>query len=124
MRINILGTILLTGTLILSSGCKKWLDVNDNPNIATDVPLGLLLSSAEVTTGSALGVDLQINGSMWAQYWTQGTASNQYNNFDQYQPNATSYDRVWSLFYANALKDLDRMEEKARETNQADYRAV
>lgn len=115
---------LLAGMVIIGSGCRKWLDVNENPNIASDVPVGMLLSSAEISAASVMGVDIQINGSIWAQHWTQGTSSSQYRTLEQYQPNASNYDRVWTLLYAGALQDLQQVKKKAQAANQRDYEAV
>jgi hypothetical protein len=117
-------SLILSVVILFSTGCKKFLDVNQNPNVAQDVPVEMLLPSAQIFTGSALGVDLGINGSLWAQYWTQSPSANQYNRYDQYQPGASDYDRVWGLLYNSSLEDLDRLEKKAIATNKKDYLAI
>jgi len=114
MKIKVLtGLALLAGATLLNTGCKKYLDVNTNPNVAQDVPVDQLLPSAEVALASSMGVDLQINGSIWAQYWTQAPSSSQYKIYEQYSPSASTYDRVWGLLYSTSLEDMDRMEKKS-----------
>lgn len=117
-------TPVLALGLLLSTGCKKWLDVNQNPNIATDAPVSMLLSSAQINTASVVGVDFQVYGSIWGQHWTQATSSSQYRNIEQYQPNAANFDRVWALIYSGALADLSQVRQKARAGGQRDYDAV
>ena len=121
---SIIGATFLGGVILLGTGCKKYLDVNTNPNVAQDVPVELLLPSAQIFLGSSLGVDLQINGSFWAQYWTQSPASSQYKIFDRYSPTSSTYDRVWQLLYSSALTDLDQVEKKGLAGNQRQYVGV
>jgi hypothetical protein len=122
--IKLILTAAAFGGLLLGTGCKKYLDVNTNPNVAQDVLVEQLLPSAEIYIGSSVGVDLQVNGSYWAQYWTQSPASSQYKIFDRYSPTSSTYDRVWSLLYSSALTDLDRIEKKALAGNQLQYVAI
>lgn len=125
MRINnkIL-TLLFIAAIAMSTGCRKYLDINTNPNVAQDAPEELLLPSAQLYLASAVGVDLQVNGSIWAQYWTQSPASSQYKILEQYSPSASTYDRVWGLLYSSCLTDLNQMEKKGRANNKAQYVAL
>src|SRR3982751_2511329 len=92
----IVSAACLGGALLLGTGCKKYLDINTNPNVAQDVLPEQLLPSAQIFLGSSLGVDMEITGSFWAQYWTQSPASSQYKIYDRYSPTSSTYDRVWS----------------------------
>jgi hypothetical protein len=110
-------------TALLPS-CHKALDINTNPNVAQNVTPALLLTNAELGTGTAMGVDLQIFGSIWGEHWTQWYLSSQYKRIEQYQPDASDYDRVWNIFYAGTLEDLKKMDEIAAQTNLNQYRAI
>ena len=79
--ISILTLIALSTSFV---GCKKFLDVNNNPNIANNPNVELVLPSAQVAIASVMGAPFQINGSFWAQHWTQSPLASQYKNFDQY----------------------------------------
>jgi len=40
--------LVITALLFTISGCKKFIDVNDNPNVPTDVNEALILSPVEL----------------------------------------------------------------------------
>ena len=109
-RINRNITILaLSVALVSASGCRKFLDINENPNLPEEASVELLLPSAEAAIGHALGGPLQIYGSMWSQYWTQNPFSSQYRSIDQYSITTTSFDRTWRMLYSDGLEDLQTM---------------
>lgn len=88
------------------SGCKKFLDVNDNPNLPEQVDVPLILPSAQAAIAHVLGNHFQIYGSIWGQYWTQSPFSSQYKSIDQYQPSSNDFDRPWGILYNDAMEDL------------------
>ena len=104
-RINII--ILLF--LIVFSGCKKYLDVNENPNLSTTASINLLLPTAQAAIAHDLGNPLQIYGGMWAQFWTQNPTSSQYRSVDQYSVTTTAFDRPWRMIYSDALQDIEEI---------------
>jgi hypothetical protein len=89
------------------SGCKKFLDVNQNPNSPDSASPTLLLPASQAATGQIVGNFFQIYGNFWAQYWTQNPTSSQYRSIDQYNPAATAFDRPWQILYRNALVNAD-----------------
>lgn len=89
------------------SGCKKFLDVNNNPNNPDTAAPNLLLPASQAATGQIVGNFFQIYGNMWAQFWTQNPTSSQYRSIDQYNPAATAFDRPWNILYRNALSNAD-----------------
>jgi Starch-binding associating with outer membrane len=119
--ISILTIIALSTSFV---GCKKFLDVNKSPNIASGVSVDLVLPSAQVAIGSVLGTQFQINGSFWAQHWTQSPLANQYKIYDQYQVNSDNYNTPWQLLYAGALSDLKYVYTKAQTENKKQYMAI
>ena len=92
---------LMLATLSISS-CKKFLNVNTNPNVAQTATVSTLLPAAQLYVGSSVGVDLQINGSFWAQYWTQNPGASQYHVLDQYTPGQDVFSVPWTNLYAAA----------------------
>ncbi len=89
------------------SGCKKFLDVNENPNNPDSAAPNLLLPASQAAIGQIVGNFFQIYGNIWAQYWTQNPTSSQYRSIDQYNPAATAFDRPWLILYRNALINAD-----------------
>jgi Starch-binding associating with outer membrane len=119
--------IILLSSLIIStsfSSCKKWLDVNDNPNIVKDANVELILPSAQVGIATVMGNEMQVNGGIWAQYWTQSPLANQYKAQEQFQMSPDDYNNAWSYFYAYALQDLNKLAVKAAKDNKTQYLAI
>ena len=88
--------------VLAGSSCKKYLDVNTNPNISQTATVQTLLPAAELLVGSSVGVDLQITGSIWSQYWTQTPNASQYVTFEQYAPGQDAFSNGWSNLYSAA----------------------
>lgn len=92
------------------TGCKKFLDINDNPNLATSTTPELSLPSAQAAIGHVLGNPLQIYGGIWGQFWTQSTKSSQYRSLERYSSvTTTSFDRPWRMIYSDGLQDLQEI---------------
>lgn len=85
------------------TGCKKFLDVNQNPNNPSSADPTLLLPTAEAALGQAMGNTLQVTGSFYAQYWTQSTFSSQYKTTDRYSLRNSDFDTPWRILYRNTL---------------------
>lgn len=90
------------GTVLLSTGCKKYLDVNKNLNDPTVVPISTLLTAAERSIGGnfALGTTLG-NGLGAYTHQVTGRAS-----FDRYSMTGPNMDGAWYGLY-QALSNLD-----------------
>ena len=121
MNLKHIGTALVLGaTLAAAPGCKKFLDVNDNPNSPKTATDNLILPSTQAGIAMAVGNNLQVFGNFYAQYWTQNPTSSQYKVVDQYVPNPSNFDRVWSILYNDVLQDLKQLEQ----SNNVSYRAI
>jgi len=100
MSINKKLIIVLTiGSLLGVSSCKKYLDVNKNPNVVQTPTVQTLLPAGQLIVGSSLGVDLEITGSIWGQYWTQNPGASQYHPLDQYAPGQDFFSYPWLYLY-------------------------
>jgi hypothetical protein len=106
------------------SGCKKFLDVNDNPNLPEQVEVPLILPSAQGAIGHALGNHFQIYGSIWGQYWTQSPFSSQYKSIDQYQPGSNDFDRPWGILYNDAMEDIQTVIASQGQEKYKQYAAI
>ncbi|WP_143310559.1 SusD/RagB family nutrient-binding outer membrane lipoprotein [Chitinophaga vietnamensis] len=115
--------LLFTGTLLFA-GCKKFLDINADPNNAADVPISYLLPSAQGELSYALGNTLTIDGGIWSQYWTQNPSSSQYRPLDQYVPDAGSFGNVWATLNSDALEDMQQVIDKGKAGNRLQYIAI
>jgi hypothetical protein len=97
---------ILVGTIGMT-GCKKFLDVNTNPNNPDTASPALLLPTVQAAMGQVVGNAFQVYGNIWGQYWTQNPTSSQYKVIDQYNTAATTTDRPWLAIYRNALINAD-----------------
>lgn len=98
----------IAGLMLLSSvSCSDYLDINKNPNYPAEVNYTVLLPSGIAATAAVLGSSYELYGGMWAQHYTQGQTSNQYNTIVNYSITNTSENRMWNTPYSIALPDLD-----------------
>ncbi|MBO9730714.1 MAG: SusD/RagB family nutrient-binding outer membrane lipoprotein [Chitinophaga sp.] len=124
MKKNIITLAFLSALLLSAPGCKKFLDVNKDPNHAVDVTVDVLLPSAQSGLTFALGNTLTIDGGIWGQYWTQSPTSSQYKNLDQYSPSEGDFGNVWFNIQVDALENLQKVIDKGNATNKKQYVAI
>ncbi len=124
MSINKKIIITVAAGLVLSvSSCRKFLDVNTNPNIAPTATVQTLLPAGQLYITSSLGVDLQITGSMWAGFWTQSPNSSQYRAIEQYAPGQDQFANGWENLYA-ANANFYQMYKLADSQKKKHYKAL
>ena len=99
--------ILLTIISIISVSCENWLDVNDNPNVPTEVTVDLVLPAAQASIAVQVGGMLFNTGGFYAQYWSQAPEANQYNGLDKFDVKTDFLDNQYTELYAGALNDLE-----------------
>lgn len=109
---KLLFTFLIT--FITLNACKGFLDINEDPNNPTEVPIdGLMINSAFETAQNTFRV------SSVSSFFVQHLASpNASNSTDTHA--AVSYDALWSALYYN-LNDLRILTAKATEKNAPHY---
>ncbi len=97
--------LFLIGGII--SSCSDYLDVNDDPNVPTEVTTELVLPAAEASIAVQVGGMLFNTGGFYAQYWSQAPEANQYNDLDKFNLKTDFLDNVYTELYAGALNDLE-----------------
>lgn len=111
-----MGAMVAAGT-----GCKKYLDVNTNPNSPTDVPVATILSNAEVMITYNNGGNSGRMTSSIVQYYSGHR--NQPYDYDRYNILPSDQDYTWSNLYA-AMKNLLIAEQKGYEQQSYGYVGV
>lgn len=102
--------LIYTGSILLilgASGCKKYLNVNSDPNDPLTVPESLILSPAEayVSNNIAGGISSYI-----INEWMQNAAVNQpVPNYDSYQVTNTDFNTPWNDFYSTTMINLVKL---------------
>ncbi len=116
--------IALLGCCILgTASCKKFLDVNTNPNVAHTVTMETMLPAAQLYVGSALGCDLNLTGAYWVQYWTQSPSASQYVNLDKYSIGQDQWSAAWRNLYYGA-ENFYQLSKLADSQKSKQYKAI
>ncbi|ANE49299.1 SusD/RagB family nutrient-binding outer membrane lipoprotein [Flavisolibacter tropicus] len=112
--------VLISLTSLLS--CKKNLDINNDPNNFTDVPIQLILPPAQVQLAYTLGGDVsRITGSFVQHYAGHRNQPLEYNQFDVTPPTS---DGLWQRLYSVTLRDLKSISDKAEVSGDKMYLGV
>lgn len=113
--------------LILSfGGCKKYLDVNKDPNNPIDVQEALILAPLEVSVSDFVyGGFSPGQGPIIVQNYMQAIAPNQLNpGLWNYQMFNTDMDGDWSNFYVVCLNNMKILHDKAVTSGKTNYQAI
>jgi hypothetical protein len=105
--------LLFSAILITFGSCSDFLDVNTNPNNPATAPYKMVLPVAEMSTAAFYNNYLMIYGSIWAEHLSQNFTSNQYNAINDYNPQPTDFDWMWSESFSGALNDYKYVLEEA-----------
>src|ERR1700761_7228968 len=109
----------LAAAILLGTGCKKYLDVNTDPNNPADVQENLLLASTETAisttlAGGALTIGNYTSIGQVTAYWTQQTALNQLPpQNDVYRVRPDDMDQQWLEIYSTIFQNLQLLNNKA-----------
>jgi len=101
--------------------CKKFLDVNHDPNAIENSTVEMVLPSAIVSTCYVVGGTWHLLGSMWSQQWTSGPNAPQYQTEDNFNIKSSDYGRNWSSLYSGALMDLEYIKKEAYKNKNWNY---
>jgi SusD/RagB-like outer membrane lipoprotein len=112
-RLKKIALILCPAVLLFSSGCKKFLNVNQDPNNLPAAHPAQLLPTVEVALGVTLGDDYYSFGNIWAQYFTQSAIASQYKSIDAYLQVNADFNYGWQHLYQSALINTQLMIENS-----------
>ena len=114
--------IPLLALISLFFSCEKLADINENPNVPTDVPMETLLPPAEYAMANMYGRETFTYAGIFSQQ-IEGT-NNQELNTENYNPDELFVNNLWSDYYAGPMINLKIIIEKAAETNSPHYEGV
>ncbi|MFM7216820.1 MAG: SusD/RagB family nutrient-binding outer membrane lipoprotein [Bacteroidota bacterium] len=107
----LLGTLLMVSTAFMTSCTKDFGDTNINPNQPTDVPVNLLLPSAQASLAYTLHGDIARYNAVFTQNVTG--ADRQFAAYNLYIFNEEDFSNAWNNMYAGNMADLNRIIDKA-----------
>ena len=99
---TILNIFSLTALLVMISGCKKFVDVNQNLNSPTAVPVSTLLTSAERSIGATFAIGSTVGNGLGV-YTHQMM---QYGSYNRYGIDGSAMNGTWDGLY-NVLANLN-----------------
>ena len=126
--INYILPLALLSTI--GTGCKKYLDVNKDPNNPPDVQESLLLVPVETAistslAGGSLTIGNYVAAGVVTNYWMQELALNQlFPQNDTYRVRPDDMDQQMLVIYSTILQDLKIMNRKAEAQKHHSYGAV
>lgn len=104
-KIIVIFSILLSTVL---SGCRDWLDINENPNYVSDADKTALLPTVALETADKVGYELTLVGYFWSQYVVQCDETNQYVDIMSYNLNTQSsyFTTPWAYIYSRVFPSI------------------
>ncbi len=115
--------IITAAGLLAFTGCKKFLDINKDPNNPLQVKESLILTPVEITTGTNVAGGF---AGVTLAYWMQQLSLNQPPpNAETYRITAADVDNTWSFFlYPNTFENLKVMIAEAEAAGHYQYAAI
>jgi len=117
--------LLLVGSL---PSCKKYLDINKDPdNILEDeVPINLLLTNVTTSTGFIGGSDLFRYGALLTQQFSGQTTGGetQTQAYEKYLIQSADVNNAWVLYNASNLNDIEVIIKRSAEQGAPHYSGV
>src|ERR1041385_2231150 len=113
-------SIPLLMAILAGSGCKKYLDVNHDPNNPANVQESLILFPVEMALSTDIAAGSLTNGNFTTiavtdAYWVQHLAINQNPpQTDVYQLLPADVDQVFLSAYSTGLQNLLILDRKAQ----------
>ena len=102
MALKYLAYTLGLAGLLSATGCKKFVDINSDPNNPTTAQLSLLLPSTEVSMAANM-YQLNSGTATFMQYVVFSSG------LSRLQQQGTSFDDSWNGFYSQTLNDLETL---------------
>ena len=111
--------------LVVTTGCKKQLDINQNPNFPT-IDQGtpsVVFAAGVLATMAKTGGDLEIIGGMWSQHITQAALSQQYTDVDSYNlpPTSIILNSSYAVLFTSGIKNFQYVIDKSKEEQDWNY---
>jgi hypothetical protein len=115
---------LATAALLLLSSCEDYLDVNQNPNEATNASPALMLPGVMQGIATRVNVDVNLDFPTWMGYWAHADGWSGWFDIKQYQITTNNQQDFFNVPYREYLMDLAFIEKNSQASMDANYLAV
>lgn len=120
MKKSILIISIFTASMLV--GCKKFLDVNDNPNLPVTVSEKLLLGPVEAGASTYIANG---NAAVLVNQWMQNCVPNQpMPNTANYLVTTSTFDDYWGSFYTVEMNNLHVLNLQALSNGNSMYAGI
>ncbi len=114
--------ITITLAMLGISSCKKFVDINTNPNAPTIVTSSSLLPPIQAGMARGIWFDSRYIG-QYAQIWGASAANNVWDQ-EGYAPGADSNGEMWRTIYFSLGQNINLMIQDATANNRYEYLGV
>lgn len=125
LKYMVITLFVIMGMLTISS-CKKFYDINQDPDAITTGPIEQQLTSLTVNVGFFAGSDLNRYSSLIMQQYSgqSSGANNQTQDYEKYLIQGSDENNAWSTIYATILNDAENIITSATATGSPHYSGV
>jgi hypothetical protein len=104
------------------AGCKKYLDINENPNVPSNVSESLMLAPLEAGVSQYIAAG---NASSLVNQWMQNCVPNQpLPNTVNYMVTSSTFDDFWGSYYVVVLNNLSLLNKQANVNGNGMYAGI
>jgi hypothetical protein len=125
IKYKVVVSLFLMGIITMSS-CKKFYDINSDPDSVQSAPIEQQLSSLTVNVGFYAGSDINRITSLIMQQYSGQSSGTQNNTqlYEKYLIQGSDENNAWSAMYATILNDAENIIKEAKATNSPHYSGV
>jgi hypothetical protein len=116
--------VMMGISMLLLPGCKDWLDINEDPNNPTDVPLNQILPTIQIDVAGAVGMATGGLSHFTSLYTHQITERGVSQNDYAFNGGDFGVTIPWALLYPRALTDIREVIRKGEEEEAWHYVGV
>lgn len=130
MKNKIIYGLIVMVLMCTTAGCKKYLDVNKDPNNPTDVPENLLLPPLITDIGVTIAGGSFSNSNtsgvaLINSYWMQQLSFNQpLPQYESYKFTTGDAEYTWGELYINIMQNLKRLKDYAAANQNHSYGVI
>lgn len=108
--------LLLIALVALSmTACDGFLDINEDPDAATEADPELLFPTILANTASNRAIEFKADVNFFPQVWSSAGAAGVFNDPERYTVSPFSAGNTWNNIYQSQLKELDLIIQDAQE---------
>jgi len=98
---------------LLIAGCSDFLDINQDPNAATELKGDLLLPPVLTHMSANRSIEYGPDNAFFTQIWASNQSAGVFSDPEMYNTSTFTAGNAWGAYYTDILKNLDLMVSQA-----------